>query len=301
MPAESLKQCLMCRSGPERWSPFETISPLRQPIRYVRCQDCGLVFQNPRPSPSSLTEYYTADYRLQVQGQENPTAKDRWAQTQRAQHILRLARPFLERVQNHLDIGSSLGEMLAAFHGEFSSAGVGIEPGREYRRQSQARGQRVYEDLSALPPGARRSFDLVTMAHVVEHLPDPLGYLRNLREEWMNPVGHLIVEVPNLLWHPSLEASHLTAYDERSLSSLLRAAGYRVMMIRAHGKPHSRILPLFISAVAEARSEEVAQAVDIRPARGVRFRRTLGQFIVRFARTLGLLLLGRRRLSPWEG
>jgi len=151
---------------------------------------------NPRPDASSLSDYYAAEYRLQVQGQEDPTAKDRWAQSKRAQNIVRLARPLVHEVETHLDIGSSLGELLAAFHGEYACAGVGVEPGRDYRRRSEERGQQVYADLGGLPLEARSSFDVVTMVHVLEHLPDPLAYLREIREDWLKPCGHLILEVP---------------------------------------------------------------------------------------------------------
>ncbi|MGA1794449.1 MAG: class I SAM-dependent methyltransferase [bacterium] len=43
---------------------------------------------------------------------------------------------------------------------------------------------------------SRHSFDIVTMWHVLEHLPDPLLYLRCCRG-LVRPGGYLLIEVPN--------------------------------------------------------------------------------------------------------
>ena len=298
---ETVQQCLLCDSSPARWGAFEAVSDRGSALHYVRCRECGLVFMNPRPGASSLSDFYAAEYRLQVQGREDPTSKDRWAQRQRAQHMLELSRPLVREVRRHLDIGSSLGEMLAAFHKEHTCESVGVEPGRAYRTLSQEGGQHVYPDLAQLPPESRSSYDLITMAHVLEHLPDPLMYLQEIREEWLSPGGILVAEVPNLLGHPSLEASHLTAYDSMSIQMLLQAAGYRVLMTKTHGRPHSRLLPLFLFIVAKACGDDDGPHPEFRPVRALKLRRRLGLLVLQTARALGLLLLGKRRLSPWEG
>jgi SAM-dependent methyltransferase len=86
----------------------------------------------------------------------------------------------------------------------------------------------------ALPPA---SFDVVTIFHVLEHLADPLAYLRKARE-LLAPGGLLVLEVPDhsgpgfralgirhlCFDHPN----HLFFFTSRSLAELLPAAGFRV-------------------------------------------------------------------------
>jgi len=95
--------------------------------------------------------------------------------------------------------------------------------------------------------------------------------------------------------------SHLTAYDRTSLEMLLRDAGYSVLVARAHGRPHSRLLPLFLFVIATTRGEDEGAALARRPTRALKFRRYLGLQVLRAARASGVLLLGKRRMRPWQG
>jgi hypothetical protein len=112
-------------------------------------------------------------------------------------------------------------------------------------------------DLDEIDNKYSTSFDLVTMAHVLEHLPDPVGYLRNLREKWMTPGGYLLIEVPNLNGHTALELSHLTAYTTMTLQRLLSQAGYHIKALAAHGQPRSRLIPLYLTALAQVSSGQI--------------------------------------------
>ncbi len=50
---------------------------------------------------------------------------------------------------------------------------------------------------------------LISMFHVLEHLPDPVGYLSALRQKFLEPDGWLLIEVPNLYAHDCFEVAHL--------------------------------------------------------------------------------------------
>ncbi len=85
------------------------------------------------------------------------------------------------------------------------------------------------------------TFDILTMWHVLEHLPDPLRALRRLRG-LLAEGGILAIEVPNvedrkhnrleLPWplnHAQSNLGHLYYYCETSLRNLLVRAGYRIL------------------------------------------------------------------------
>jgi hypothetical protein len=122
------------------------------------------------------------------------------------------------------------------------------------------------------------SFDLVTMSHVLEHLSDPRTYLVQIRERWMTPDGYLMVEVPNLFSHYSVELSHLVLFSSNTLRKLLSHAGFEVLRLFTHGNPRSPILNLYITTLARARADNHKVPAIKSSSRGVRARRAIGMW-----------------------
>ena len=150
---------------------------------------------------------------------------------------------------------------------------MGVEPGDAYREYAQSRGATVVSRLEALN-GQR--FDLVTMAHVLEHLPNPVQYLVDLRKERLAPGGNLLIEVPNLYGHQSLELSHAVAFSRGTLTETLFQAGFEVVRMTSHSEPRSRLLSLYLLVLARA-SVEAASPKEVRSGSGgVRLKRKLG-------------------------
>jgi len=94
-----------------------------------------------------------------------------------------------------LDIGCGNGLQLRAFH-QWGAVCVGMEPSVQGRCVVEARGFSVYASLDEVqrqePP-----FDLITLYHVLEHVPDLNGMFSSIGR-LLKPSGRLCVEVPNL-------------------------------------------------------------------------------------------------------
>lgn len=83
----------------------------------------------------------------------------------------------------------------------------------------------------------RGAFALISMWHVLEHLPDPVADLQRIRD-LLSPDGTLLIEVPNSesitaklmrsLWHQWDLPRHLSHFTPDSLVRLLSKAGFRV-------------------------------------------------------------------------
>jgi hypothetical protein len=158
----------------------------------------------------------------------------------------------------------------------------GVEPGDAYREFSQELGIPAAGSLDELDPELGGSFDLITMAHTLEHLPDPVSYLRDLRKQWLTPSGYLLVEVPNLYGHQALELSHLTAFSAKTLRAVLRKAGFKVVQARTHGNPRSLLIPLYITAIAMVAGDAGLKQQITSNSRWIQLRRKLGMFWNRF-------------------
>lgn len=267
---ETVNHCPLCAGNRSRL--FDRRDFRGRSVVNRLCLACGLVYQSPRMTEAEAAEFYAAEYRRLYQGGEGPSAKDLAVQRARAESLLEFARRRISRLGRHLDIGCSAGLLLQKFSEEYGCQPAGVEPGDAYRAHARASGLPVYAALEELNGEAR--FDLVSMAHVLEHLPDPVGYLVRLRREFLAPQGWLMVEVPNLYCHDSFEVAHLFSFSARTLRQTLEKAGFRVIVLESHGRPRSDLLPYYLTALA--RPAEAQKEFRLRPERGAALKRRLG-------------------------
>lgn len=239
------------------------------------CKRCGLVYQSPRMTEQELEAFYASEYRQVYQGVEGPTAKDLAVQSARAAALADYLEKYVDRCDRHLDVGCSAGSLLETIHAHCGSEMFGIEPGETYRVFAQERGIQVYPSLEAFERVGEERCDLITMAHVLEHLPDPVGYLSRLRDSFLSQTGWLLVEVPNLYAHDCFEIAHLVSFSEHTLRQVFTRAGYELCALKAHGAPRSELLPLYLTTLAKPVGKRHT-VYEVLPERGVEVKRRLG-------------------------
>lgn len=145
----------------------------------------------------------------------------------------------LARGNRWADIGTGSGGILDLL-APASLEAVGVEPHDAMRTLIASRGHDVVASVDELSSRGGESFNLVTMFHVLEHLHDPIGILRQI-SRLMNAGSKLIIEVPHakdalLLRYASPEFRHFTMWSEHlvlhtktSLEAVIRASGYDVV------------------------------------------------------------------------
>jgi predicted TPR repeat methyltransferase len=156
-----------------------------------------------------------------------------------------------------LDLGAAGGELGNALRRTFRRR-IGFEFELERIADLHARfDQAVIADLETvrrLPAHA----DAIVLADILEHLREPSGLLRCVRES-LTPDGHVFVSVPNianitvrigLLFgifeyreRGILDSSHLRFYTMRSIKRQIEGAGFRIVAIRGSSVPIRLILP----------------------------------------------------------
>jgi 2-polyprenyl-3-methyl-5-hydroxy-6-metoxy-1,4-benzoquinol methylase len=150
-------------------------------------------------------------------------------------HVRRLARP--REGARVLDVGCGNGEFLL----EMRAAGwaaQGLET--DTRAVARAREQGLDVRQGPLERGTypARSFDAVTLSHVLEHLHDPVRTLRTCREI-LRDDGVLWIATPNLAsegharygraWRGLEPPRHLVLFTPSALVQALDQAGFRVV------------------------------------------------------------------------
>lgn len=94
-----------------------------------------------------------------------------------------------------LDFGCGAGDFLSGLdQSAFHAQGIEINPAG--RAACRGKGLTVDDSLPLVPPSLEMRFDIITMWHVLEHLPTPQDTLLSLRH-FLRPGGAIVIAVPN--------------------------------------------------------------------------------------------------------
>jgi SAM-dependent methyltransferase len=232
--------CLLCgaRAAQPLFTLPDSLLGLPGTFQLVRCADCGLVYQNPRPTEADIGAYYPPEYdpfAAPPWANPNPLAratqlyglKKRWALVERWA-------PRRDGRRDILDVGCATGVFLAGGGDGWRKVGVELTAdAAQYARRTF--GLTVHQGTLEQAPLTPGSFDAITFWDVLEHLHDPLRTLSRARE-LLRPGGILVVRVPNLdAWDARLfgrywagldQPRHLFVPDSASLTRLLDQAGF---------------------------------------------------------------------------
>ncbi|MCM8761049.1 MAG: class I SAM-dependent methyltransferase [Candidatus Omnitrophica bacterium] len=189
-----------------------------------KCPSCSVVFSDPM-RPLSDEEYQNIspeDYYI-----------DRWE--------FGKAVGFLHGKKRIFEAGCGDGRFLYIAKQRGHDA-IGVDINENALRIAKARlgDEKVYkctlDQFAANFP--REKFDAVCAFHIVEHLSDPLGFVR-AAAKMMNKDGLLVLSVPSQsrqsLCYSTREEwdrppHHLSWWDNRSLRKLMEAAGFEVIV-----------------------------------------------------------------------
>lgn len=164
----------------------------------------------------------------------------------------------LPKTGKHLDIGCGNGALLLQFHEKFPEWTLyGIELNEKYKSKVEdiPSVQKMY--VSSQPDIIKDKFNCITMIHVLEHIPNPRGYLEKIHD-LLTYEGILVIEVPFFINNPYdlLIADHCTHFSESTLCTLLYKSGFNVMY------SSTKCVTKELTVVAKKRNDKL---LDIRP------------------------------------
>jgi len=180
-----------------------------------------------RPTDKEVEDFYRHDYRNSAADGEYPNRSNFRTHIFRSPRQLALVYDRLTQYEAGLDIGCALGWTVAVMQ----YAGIDAygtewhEVDREWALDNL--GLNIYQELEDLP---RRNFGLVTMSHVLEHIANPIEYLRMLQDEnYLAPGGDIIFEVPGQGSPSGWSAYHLVVFSQDSLRFVCEEAGLELI------------------------------------------------------------------------
>ena len=209
-----------------------------------QCEECGYCRYDPLPSVEDLSTFYQAEYGAASESVYNLKAQyERPDLDSVAEHLIAQIRQYgyngAEQLEAH-DVGCSLGMLVYILrkHG-VNATGTEINRGWVEAGNNFCDGALSAEPLDAYFKNSQRKLHLVTLLHTLEHMPNPLNELLEVRLR-LHQEGILYICVPNALFLPAqvfgkevdenfIFPAHLHLFTPKSMSCLLRAAGLKIM------------------------------------------------------------------------
>lgn len=220
----------------------EIVQKAEDPFQVVKCKTCGLVFTLPQPDKGLIEEHYQEDYYKEWLEKQMKRRIPMWKK--RLKELLKY-----KKSGRLLDVGFGSGTFLRlAKENGFEVNGTEIS---EYacRYVKNHYGIDTFRGDLEEARFPSTSFDVVTLWHALEHLPDPRSTLNEIHRI-LKKDGVLVVAVPNLnnfitrilyflakgkklkLFSINAKELHLWHFSPHSLSRLLQETGYGVMNIK---------------------------------------------------------------------
>jgi len=182
------EKCYLCGGTKFKKRPGSVRDRLE--LKVFKCVSCGLVFLSSfdhiKEGFYENSEMHGKDV-LDIQAWVRETE---WDAERRFQY-LKSALPN----QRLLDFGCGTGGFLLKAR-NLAATAHGIELETRLKNHYKSHSFTVFQNLSEIPSDVRERYDIITMFHVLEHIPDPKSILVEL-SEILAVGGQIIVEVPN--------------------------------------------------------------------------------------------------------
>lgn len=161
-----------------------------------------MLITHPQPSLENLGKYYESeDYISHTDNKRSLFEKlYHFIKSIALKNKLNLINSLQPNKGRLLDIGAGTGEFLSVAKNDGWQT-IGVEPSDRAKSIAKSKGVSFVEETGELE---NHSFDVISMWHVLEHVPDLNKQIKELKR-LLKPTGTLIIAVPNF---KSFDANH---------------------------------------------------------------------------------------------
>ncbi|MEZ0007447.1 2-polyprenyl-3-methyl-5-hydroxy-6-metoxy-1,4-benzoquinol methylase [Flavobacterium sp. 28YEA47A] len=157
-------------------------------------EDLDMLITSPQPEGAALSKYYESDdYISHTDGKRSLFEKAyHFIKNIALKNKLNLINGLQDKKGTLLDIGAGTGDFLLVAKNDGWNV-VGVEPSEKARSVASQKGVELKQQAIDF---ADHSFDVITMWHVLEHVPDLQNQIKELKR-LLKPNGAIIIAVPN--------------------------------------------------------------------------------------------------------
>jgi SAM-dependent methyltransferase len=240
LPTANLGNCTICDSNqlqiafefPVSITSFST--PVAEATQVLICSDCGHVFNANRQLPEG---FYENEYDLLLEGEES----EFWVFSDKSQNslfdsVISFIHPWIQEPKLNcpdvLEVGAGKGMLLKKIIEKTNVNNVfAVEPNSksEINLRANLKGHNISMTTLDDSPFASKKFDLIFSHGVLEHVANPLAFLKSIRN-CMDDHSLLYIGVPNFEANPAdlLTIDHLSKFNESTINYLFSKAGLKV-------------------------------------------------------------------------
>ena len=164
-------------------------------------KELELLYTHPKPESEKLDSYYESDDYISHTDRRRSVFEKvyHFIKSIALKNKLKLINSLQDTKGSILDIGAGTGDFLAVAKSDGWKVSA-IEPNPKARKIAESKGILFTGATETLP---ENSFDVITMWHVLEHVPDPEAQLKELKR-LLKADGVIVIAVPN---HKSYDAA----------------------------------------------------------------------------------------------
>ncbi len=215
----------------------------RETFSLFRDPETDLLVTFPRPKEADLPSYYESEEYIS-HTDSSRTLMDKVYQVIKSYSLkrkLKLINKLNGRKGRILDIGCGTGDLLSVCEKDGWQIS-GTEPNikaRELATQKINSSECLKEDLNQF--SEKGNFDIISMWHVLEHVPNLDEYIKKLKE-LLTADGHLIIAVPNFksydaihykeFWAAYDVPRHLWHFSEKSIRHIFGEQDFELVNTR---------------------------------------------------------------------
>ena len=212
--------------------------------KVLRCMNCGLVYVNPIPPKELLENTYSKEYYTPWLGNQRRKRIKMW------ELRFKTLNSFSVRKSNLLDVGCGEGLFLEiAKENGWDVTGTEISGfAAKYGRDNL--GLNIFEGEVMDAGFPDKTFDAITMWHVLEHTRNPMTILKEIKRI-IKDNGVFILAVPNLdnkimqivyrivkgkhlhLFNIDDREMHFYHFNKKTITMAMEKSGFKVMGIKA--------------------------------------------------------------------
>ena len=210
----------------------------KETFKLYHDKEIDLVYTHPQPSEQNLPSYYESeDYISHTDGKRSLFEKVyHFIKSIALKNKLNLINSLQTSKGTLLDIGAGTGEFLSVAKND-SWKCVGVEPNKKAKDIALKKGVAFVENTSDLDDA---SIDVITMWHVLEHVPDVEKQIVELKR-LLKPEGTILIAVPNFnsfdakyygaFWAAYDVPRHLWHFSKTAIQSLFKKEGLQLIKV----------------------------------------------------------------------
>jgi len=213
-------------------------------LRAVICQNCSLVYLNPRRTAEEYKNYYNQLYQKDRhnildynQAVERLERRDSYGR--KIKHLEYLKK-YINQDDKVLEIGSGWGSLLKVLKDKIGCNVNGVEiselaarVGREHYGLNIV--NKTFEEF--IENGFQQKYNFIILHHVLEHFLDPGKVLEQIKSKLLEDDGYLYLAVPNVASPDEaldrfFRVVHCYYFSPLTINKLLKHQGFKIIDMR---------------------------------------------------------------------